>query len=119
MAIRRRDLARPLTDDALPVLREEMSALLATERRLRANGPELLASELAVVRARHGEEAAQRGQDMESIEEGRITSGFPEDDSLINSDREALRRGPDPGEEWGTVETDRAIATPREPTIRP
>jgi conjugative relaxase-like TrwC/TraI family protein len=119
VAIRRRDLARPLTDDALPVLREEMSALLATERRLRANGPELLASELAVVRARHGEEAAQRGQDMESIEEGRITSGFPEDDSLINSDREALRRGPDPGEEWGTVETDRAIATPREPTIRP
>jgi hypothetical protein len=74
------------------------------EHRLRANGPELLASELAVVRARRGEAAAQRGQDMESIEEGRITGGFSEGDSLVDSVREAQRREPDPGEEWETVE---------------
>jgi len=109
VAIRRRDLARPLTDDALPVLREEMSALLATERRLRANGPELLASEIAVVRERRGEAAALRDQDAESIEEGSITGGFSEDDTLVDSVQEAQRRRSDPGEEWGTVETDRAI----------
>ncbi len=118
VAIRRRDLSQPLTDDALPVLRDETSALLETERRLRANGPELLASELAVVRERPGEAAAPRGQDMESMEEGRITSGFSADDSLVDSVQEAQRRGPDPGEEWGAVEPDRAIATSSGPVIR-
>ncbi|MGD0742111.1 MAG: MobF family relaxase [Acidimicrobiales bacterium] len=52
VAIRRRDLSQSLTDDALPVLRDETSALVETERRLRANGPELLASELAATRRR-------------------------------------------------------------------
>jgi hypothetical protein len=118
VAIRRRDLSQPLTDDALPVLRDETSALVETERRLRANGPELLASELAVVRARRGETAARRGQDKESMEEGRITSGFSEDDSLVDSVQEAQRRQSDPGEEWGTVETDRSIATPSGPVMR-
>ena len=118
VAIRRQDLSQPLTGDALPVLRDETSALVRTERRLRANGPELLASELAVVRARRGEAAAQTGQDMESMEEGRITSGFPEDDSLVDSVREAQRREPDPGEEWRTVEADRAVATSSGPVMR-
>jgi conjugative relaxase-like TrwC/TraI family protein len=117
VAIRRRDLSQPLTDDALPVLRDETGALVETERRLRANGPELLASELAVMRAQRGEAAAQRGQDMESMEEGRITNGFSEDGSLVDSVREAQRREPDPGEEWETVEADRAIATPWEPVV--
>jgi conjugative relaxase-like TrwC/TraI family protein len=118
VAIRRQDLSQPLTDDALPVLRDETSALLATERRLRANGPELLASELAVVRERRGEAAAQRGQDKESMEEGRITIGFSEDDSLVDSVQEPQSRGPDSGEVWETVETDRAIATPSGPVMR-
>jgi conjugative relaxase-like TrwC/TraI family protein len=118
VAIRRRDLSPPLTDDALPVLRDETSALVETERRLRASGPELLASELAVARARRGEAVAQRGQDVESMEEGRSTSEFSEDCSLVDSVQGAQRRGSDPGEEWGTVETDRAIATPSGPVMR-
>ena len=118
MAIRRRDLSQPLTDDVLPVLRDETSALIATERRLRANDPELLASELPIVRERRGEAAAQRGQDMESMGEGRITSGFSEDDSLVDSVQESQRRGPDPGEEWEMVETDRATTTSSGPVMR-
>jgi hypothetical protein len=70
------------------------------------------------MRERRGEAAAQRGQDMESMEEGRTTSGFSEDDSLVDSVQEAQRRGPDPGEEWGTVETVRAIATSSGPVMR-
>jgi conjugative relaxase-like TrwC/TraI family protein len=118
VAIRRRDLSQPLSDEALPVLRDETSALVEMERRLRANGPELLASELAVVRARRGEAMRQRNQDMESMEEGSTTSGFSEDDSLVDSVQEAQRRGPDPGEKWETAETDQVIATPLGPVMR-
>jgi hypothetical protein len=117
VAIRRRDLSQPPTDEVLPVLRDETSALVETERRLGANGPELLATELAVVRARRGEAAAQRGQDKESMEEGRITIGFSEDDSLVDSVQEPQSRGPDSGEEWETVETDRAIARSSGPVM--
>lgn len=44
--IRRRDVMGPLTDDQLPVLREETSSLAATERRLEAGVPDRMASEL-------------------------------------------------------------------------
>jgi conjugative relaxase-like TrwC/TraI family protein len=118
VAIRRRDLSQPFTDDALPVLRDETSALVETERRLRASGPELLASELAVVRDRRGEASAPSDQDMESMKEGSITSGFSEHDSLVDSVREARQRVPDLGEKWGTVETDRAITTLSGPVMR-
>jgi hypothetical protein len=118
VAIRRRDLSQPLTDEALPILRDETSALVATERRVRASGPELLASELAVVREPRGETAAQRGQDRESMEEGRITSGFSEDNSRVDSVPVSQRRGPDPTGEWETVEADRASATPSGPVAR-
>jgi conjugative relaxase-like TrwC/TraI family protein len=118
VAIRRRDLSQPLTDDVFPVLRDETSALVETERRLRADGPELLASELALARERRGEAPAQRGQDMESIKKGRATGGSSEDDSLVDSVRETQQREPDPGEEWGTVETDRTIAKPCGPVMR-
>jgi len=46
VVIRQRDMMGPLTDDDLPVLREETSSLAATERRLEARVPGRLASEL-------------------------------------------------------------------------
>jgi hypothetical protein len=52
------------------------------------------------------------------MEEGRITIGFSEDDSLVDSVQEPQSRGPDSGEVWETVETDRAIATPSGPVMR-
>jgi len=51
VVIRQRDVIGPLTDDELPVLREETSSLAATERRLEAGMPERLASELSTERS--------------------------------------------------------------------
>jgi ATP-dependent exoDNAse (exonuclease V) alpha subunit len=46
VVIRQRDVNGPLTDDDLPMLREETSSLAATERRLETGVPDRLASEL-------------------------------------------------------------------------
>ena len=52
VVIRRNVLAAPLTDDEMPVLRDETRALLATARSLEASGPERLAREIDPFAAR-------------------------------------------------------------------
>ena len=77
VVIRRRDLTTPLTDDNLPILHDDTSAMRSTEHRLEQSNPERLASEFARV---------DRSESPDSQDD----LGMPVQGSLIASSRENL-----------------------------
>jgi hypothetical protein len=118
VAIRRRDLSQPLTDDVLPVLCDETSALIATERRLGERRPEQLASELEVVQPLHAGAPAPKTQ-----VEGPMVKAFGGDpserDIAVRPSRISERPAAQPIQELLVTQADRAILMPSGPAMRP
>ena len=118
VAISRRDLSQPLTDDALPVLRDETSALIATERRLGKRRPEQLASELEVVQPLHAGALAPTIQ-----VEGPMAEAFggepSERDIAVRPSRISERPAAHPIQELLVTEADGAISMSSGPAMRP
>ena len=118
VVIRGRDLSRPVADDALPVLRDETSALLVTSRRLQGIGPERLASEFKIVRSQDGDEVSPTRRATKQKED-EIEAELPEAKPSVQSSRFSARRATQSIEEWLVIEADRAVAAPSEPIIGP
>ena len=118
VVIRGRDLSRPVADDALPVLRDETSALLVTSRRLQGIGPERLASEFKIVRSQDGDEVSPTRRATKQKED-EIEAELPEAKPSVQSSRFSARRATQSIEEWLVIEADRAVVAPSEPIIGP
>jgi hypothetical protein len=117
VVVKRRDLSHPVTDDVLPVLRDETSALVATSRRLQGIGPERLASEFKVVQFQNDDEVAPTGRATKLGDE--IEAELSEAKPSVRSPQFLTRRATPSIEDRLVIETDRAEAALSGPTIGP